>query len=70
MPVALYRPRRPRASPLWQCLEDHREDFERHYEARFQKRGGYLRPEVTQTLGAFASCGDLSRGFARLHCDR
>jgi hypothetical protein len=49
--------------------EDHREAFERHYEARFQKRDGFLRPEVSQTLDAFEACGDLSRGFARLHCD-
>ncbi|NBD37212.1 MAG: IS91 family transposase [Verrucomicrobia bacterium] len=69
MPVALYRPRRPRASPLSQCIEDHREAFERHYVTRFQKRDGYFRPVVAQTLDAFTVCGDLSHGFARLHCD-
>jgi hypothetical protein len=69
MPVALYRPRRPRASPLRQCLSEHREEFEQQNGARFLKRDGYLRPEVSQTLDAFKACGDLSRGFARLHCD-
>jgi hypothetical protein len=66
MPVALYRPRRPRASPLWQCLSKHREEFEQQYGARFQKRDGYFRQEVGQTLDAFEACGDLSCGFGRL----
>lgn len=69
MPVTLYRPRRPRASPLWQCLSAHRKTFHEQYGARFEKREGRLRPEIAQTLDAFEACGDLSRGFARLHCD-
>jgi len=69
MPVDLYRPRRPRASLLWQCLEDHRVAFERHYQERFRKRDGVFRPVVAQTLDAFTACDDLSHGFARLHCD-
>lgn len=72
MPVALYRPRRPRrprASPLWQCLSNHREAFEEQYPFRFQKQDGSIRPVVAQTLDAFTACGDLTRGFARLHCD-
>lgn len=69
MPVSLYRPRRARASPLWQCLSEHREAFVGQYGARFERKDGWLRPEVRQTLDAFEACGDLSRGFARLHCD-
>jgi len=69
VPVTLYRPRRPRASPLWQCLSAHRNTFHDQYGARFEKREGRLRSEVGRTLDAFEACGDLSRGFARLHCD-
>jgi hypothetical protein len=69
MPVALYRPRRPRASPLWQCLSEHRQAFEEQYPLRFQKQDGPLRAVVAQTLDAFTACGDLTHGFARLHCD-
>ena len=69
MPVALYRSRRPRASPLWQCLSAHRKTFHEQYGARFEKREGRIRLEVARTLDAFEACGDLSRGFARLHCD-
>ena len=69
MPVALYRPRRPRAIPLWQCLSEHREAFERHYQERFRRREGVFRPEIRQALDAFKTCGDLSHGFALLHCD-
>ena len=69
MPVSLYRPRRLRASPLWHCLAEHREGFFDQYRRRFETQDGWLRPEVARTLDAFEACGDLSRGFARLHCD-
>ncbi len=69
MPVTLYRPRRPRASPRLQCLSAHRKTFHEQYGARFEKREGRLRPEVARTLDAFEACGDLSRGFARRHCE-
>ena len=68
MPVTLYHPYRPRAVPLWQCLSAHRETFNEQYGARFEKREDRLGLEVAQTLDAFEACGDLSRGFARLHC--
>ncbi|MBC2594639.1 transposase [Ruficoccus amylovorans] len=69
MPISLYRPRRPRASPLWQCLSEHGKAFFDQYAVRFEQRDGRLRTEITPTLKAFETCGDLSRGFARLHCD-
>jgi len=37
-----YRPRRPRASPLYQLIERHYPDFERSYDERYERR--YVSP--------------------------
>lgn len=51
-----YRPRQPRASPVWQVLHDHAD-----------KVPG-LPPEAAAAIEAFLECGDLHAGFTRLHC--
>lgn len=62
-----YRPRQPRASPVWQILCDHVADVLS------------LAPEVAvpvcrtehgtgRAIGGFLDCGDLHAGFARHHC--
>jgi hypothetical protein len=51
-----YRPRQPRASPVWQVLHDHA-----------AKLPG-LSPESAATITAFLDCGDLHAGFTRFHC--
>lgn len=51
-----YRPRQPRASPVWQILHDHA-----------AKVPG-LSPETAAAINAFLDCGDLHAGFTRLHC--
>jgi hypothetical protein len=51
-----YRPRQPRASPVWQILHDHA-----------AKVPG-LSPEAAAAIAAFLDCGDLHAGFTRLHC--
>jgi hypothetical protein len=51
-----YRPRQPRASPVWQVLHDHA-----------AKVPG-LSPEAAGAIAAFLHCGDLHAGFTRLHC--
>jgi Zn finger protein HypA/HybF involved in hydrogenase expression len=65
----VYRPRRPRQSPLWQCLSRHFEQFLAGYEERFQPRYGFLRPIIPEVVNKFLDCGDLERGFARIRCD-
>jgi len=65
----VYRPRRPRQSPLWQCLSGHFDTFLDVYEERYQPRYGFLRPIIPEVVNKFLDCGDLERGFARVRCD-
>lgn len=51
-----YRPRQPRASPIWQILHDHA-----------AKVPG-LSAAAAAAIAAFLDCGDLHAGFTRLHC--
>src|SRR5450759_4279000 len=48
-----YRVRKPKTSPLWQCLNRHFDAFLVGYEQRFQPRYGYLRPIVTEVVNKF-----------------
>ena len=57
----LYRPRSPRASPLWQCAKRHSWELD---------DAGRLRRAVeTQVIERFIECGDPHHGFARIYCD-
>ncbi len=60
-PGDLYRPRNPRASPLWQCASRHAGEL---------RAAGALRRAVEeQALERFLACGDPHYGFARIYCD-
>jgi Putative transposase/Transposase zinc-binding domain len=65
----VYRGRKPKASPLWQCLSHHFDEFLEAYKERFQPRYGFLRPIIPEVVEKFLECGDLARGFARIRCD-
>jgi len=59
---AVYRPRNPRASPLYRCVQDHAEEL---------RESGHIHRRVeSETLERFLDCGDLHKGFARVYCDR
>ncbi len=63
--VGLYRPRRPRASPLYRLLEDHFAEFSTVYDERFAHRYGYWRPIIDEVVEKYLACGILEHGFAR-----
>jgi hypothetical protein len=65
----VYRSRKPKASPLWQCLFRHFDAFLVEYKERYRKRYGFLRPIIAEVVNRFLDCGDLERGFARIRCD-
>ncbi len=65
----VYRPRRPKESPLWQCLSRHFDEFIEAYEERYQPRYGFLRPIIPEVVDKFLTCADLKQGFARIRCD-
>jgi len=69
MVAQVYRARKPRGSPLWQCLTRHFDTFQAVYEERYQSRHGFLRPIIPEVVNKFMDCGDLERGFARIRCD-
>ena len=65
----VYRPRRPKESPLWQCLCAQFDTFLDVYEERYQPRYGFLRPIIPEVVDKFLSCADLKQGFARIRCE-
>jgi hypothetical protein len=64
----VYRPRKPRDSPLYQLVERHLEELLRVWPTRFARRHGPLRPVVERVLREFLRCGLLEHGFARIWC--
>ena len=65
---SVYRPRRPRASPLWQVVHHCWSDFETGYEKRHRPIHGPLRRDAVDVVRQFHRCGDLAAGFTRLQC--
>jgi hypothetical protein len=60
---SIYRPRSPRASPLWQIVHHSWNDFLADYESKYRKIHGPLRPFSIDAVNDFYKCGDLSAGF-------
>ena len=65
----VYRPRNPKASPLYGLVEDYFERFEGLYDECFAPTHGHWRAVVRQVADAFLDCGDLRHGFARIGCE-
>ena len=55
-----YRPRRPRASALYQCATRHAPEL--------KAGGGFGRHVEENVIERFLACGDPQHGFARLYC--
>jgi len=68
MVEAIYQPRKPKLSPLYQSIVSHFSEFESVYEERYQKRYGVLRDVVREVVYKYLGCGDLRKGFARIKC--
>jgi hypothetical protein len=66
---AVYRPRKPRTSPLFRLVEECYEEVKGRWEERFEATYGRWRGFVDEIVYAFTDCGDLSRGMARVYCD-
>ena len=61
LPSGIYRPRNPRASSLYKCVRRHTEELD--------AAGLIYRRVESDVLERFLACGDLHKGFARIHCD-
>ena len=68
--AAVYRPRRPRASPLGQLLDRCFDEFQRVYDERYRTRYGFCRPVIASTIEKFPGGGDLRESFTRVRCPR
>ena len=66
--AAVYHPRNPKESVLWNLLNNHYENFERNYQQRFEKEYGFFRPVISEVVHDYLKCGDLKEGFARVRC--
>jgi len=66
--IAVYRPRNPRASDYYRCVEDHLESFFQQYEERFERTYGFFRPYLQKVMYRYLDCGNLRNGFARVKC--
>lgn len=64
-----YKPRDPRASPLFGLVEGFFDAFERVYDDRYEAECGFWRPVVRKAADAFLKCGDLACGFACVRCE-
>ncbi len=67
--LALYRPRQPQNSALYQLLEAYYEDVKALWEERFEKKYGFWRGFVEAVVARYLDCGVAETGFARLKCD-
>ena len=48
----VYRPRKPRATALWQIIDGHFDEFEASYDELYSRRYGFFRTTVShQALG-------------------
>ena len=65
--TAVYRPRHPEATALYQVVRDHLESFLEDGRRRTEHGFGYP-GHLEKTFRRYLSCGVLSQGFARLRC--
>lgn len=64
----LYRPRQPRATPLYQLFEAHYEQVKGLWEERYETTYGFWRGFVDTVVARYLDCGTPESGFARLKC--
>ena len=65
----VYKPRRPKASPLFRLVSDHLHRLQTVYDERFARANGPWRPVVGDVADKFLACGVLEHGFARIRGD-
>ncbi|MGH9369678.1 MAG: IS91 family transposase [Thermoanaerobaculia bacterium] len=68
MQAAVYRPRRPKKTPLYGLLQSLYESVKGAWEELFEHRYGYWRGVVDGVVARYLDCGILERGFARVRC--
>ena len=67
-PAGVYRPRNPRATPLYRLVEAHYDEVKGQWEERFEGRYGFWRGFVDAVVDRYLDCGRFEAGFARVRC--
>lgn len=65
-----YRPRNPRATSLYQLVDNHYETVKGLWEDRFERRYGFWRGFYDVAIEKYLDCGLFESGFARVVCPR
>ena len=65
---AVYRPRRPRSTPLYRLVEAVYDYVRDEWAERFEGRYGFWRPLLDKAVSSYLDCGILDNGFARVRC--
>jgi ribosomal protein S27E len=71
----VYKPRTPKESAYYKCVENHFEALERVWDDMYTLNGtnkpryGYWRTYVMTVIYRYLDCGDLHMGFARVRCE-
>ena len=63
---ARYRPRHPRATPLYRLVETRYEEVKAQWEERFERRYGFCRGFVDEQVRRYEDCGLFENGFVRI----
>jgi len=66
---AVYRPRQPQKTGLYQLMEAHYEEVKALWEERFEKTCGRWRGFLDAVVARYLDCGIPERGFARVVCE-
>ena len=66
--VGIYKPRNPKTSQYYKCVESHFEDLEMIWEDRYESQYGFWRSWTKAVIYRYLDCGDLHCGFARVKC--
>jgi hypothetical protein len=64
----VYRPRDPRATPLYRLVEAHYDEVKGQWEERFERRYGFWRGLLDEKVRRYLDCGLFENGFARIQC--
>ena len=64
----IYRPRKPRASSLYQLFDSHYETVKAVWEERFERQYGFWRGRWDSAVATYLDCGLFESGFARVRC--
>ncbi len=69
-PPPFFRPRNPRATPLFQLVESQYEHVKALWEDRFENTHGRWRGFTDTVVARYLDCASPQCGFARLRCDQ